>query len=191
VRVVGTSPDAARALMDSPRLAPDVVLVDMATPGASTLVHQLTAASRGPKVVGLMVSEPGDEIINWIAAGISGYVASDATLDDLLTTILRVQRGEIWPPQITAALTRHVRSWNVTSPPIARLTSREREIFYFVDHGRSNKEIAQQLHISLATVKNHIHHVLKKLRVRKRGDVAACIRPRDNGLRPGEPSQLR
>lgn len=191
LRIVGTSPDAAQALTDSRRLTPDVVLMDMAMPGAAAAVQQMGGMVEGPKVVGLAVSELEDEIISCIQAGISGYVPLDGSLDDLLTIIESVNRGEmICSPRIIAALARCVRTLAATTTPAARLTYREREVIDLIDRGWSNKQIAQQLHIAIATVKNHIHHVLKKLHAHRRGEVAALVRLQSVSLRPAEPAQL-
>jgi len=61
-------------------------------------------------------------------------------------------------------------------PEYANLTARERQVLRLIDSGLSNKEIAQQLRIELATVKNHVHNILEKLQVRRRGAAAAVLR---------------
>src|SRR2546430_13942847 len=68
----------------------------------------------------------------------------------------------------------------------ALLTSREREIMGLIDEGLSNKEIAKRLRIEVATVKNHVHNILEKLQVHRRGEAAARVR----GGKPGDPGQL-
>ena len=59
---------------------------------------------------------------------------------------------------------------------VGALSHREREIVQLVDSGMSNKEIASRLHIEMATVKNHMHHILHKLGVQRRGEAAAALR---------------
>lgn len=180
--IVGTSHGAAQALEDALRLAPDVVLIDMATPGAPGFVQAITQQLGGPRIVGFALSDSQEEIIECVKMGISGYVSTDGSIDDVVTTIESVARDEmICPPRITAALARCVTDLAAAHPPpVTPLTYREREVIDLIDRGWSNKQIAQQLHITIATVKNHIHHVLKKLGVRTRGEVAAA---RDS-LRP-------
>src|SRR5256886_10308318 len=68
----------------------------------------------------------------------------------------------------------------------AHLTSREREIMGLIDEGLSNKEIAKRLRIEVATVKNHVHNILEKLQVHRRGEAAARVR----GGKPRDPGQL-
>ncbi|HEY9227484.1 MAG TPA: helix-turn-helix transcriptional regulator, partial [Gemmatimonadaceae bacterium] len=60
---------------------------------------------------------------------------------------------------------------------VSGLTARERELAALLDEGLTNKEIAQRLHISVATVKNHVHRILEKLHVRRRGQAASRLRP--------------
>jgi DNA-binding NarL/FixJ family response regulator len=62
--------------------------------------------------------------------------------------------------------------------PLEALTAREREILRLIDDGCSNKEIAQRLSIEVTTVKNHVHHILEKLGVRRRAEAAAALRRR-------------
>jgi DNA-binding NarL/FixJ family response regulator len=80
-------------------------------------------------------------------------------------------------------------SQRTSGPVSAGLTNREREILVLVDQGSSNKEIARRLGIEVATVKNHVHNILEKLRVRRRAEAAAKVagrlrRPSHPGGRP-------
>jgi DNA-binding NarL/FixJ family response regulator len=134
----------------------------------------------GLKVIALGIDELESEVIRWAEAGIDGLVSRQASLEDLMATVDSVAQGEtLCSPRMTAALLRHVGvlarergSSRATSP----LTAREREIAGLIDEGLSNKEIAQRLCIELATVKNHVHNLLEKLGVRRRGEAAAAWR---------------
>jgi two-component system nitrate/nitrite response regulator NarL len=173
--VVGTSHDAANALRDAARLAPDIILIDMGMPGAAAFVSEVRQLPTPPKVVGLAVSDTEEAIIGCVRAGIAGYVPPDGSLDDLLNAIESVTHNEmLCPPRITAALARSLA--DTCAPTPMPLTLRERDVIDLVQRGWSNKQIAQQLHITLATVKNHIHHVLKKAGVRSRREVASHVR---------------
>jgi two-component system nitrate/nitrite response regulator NarL len=77
-----------------------------------------------------------------------------------------------------------------TQPPVPHLTPREREIIDLIDSGLSNKEIASQLQIELPTVKNHVHRILGKLGVRRRGEAVARLRGADLGLGSTSPSGI-
>lgn len=173
--VIGSSPSVAQALADASQLRPDVVLMDMAIPSGVAAIRHFRAMGSSPRIIGVAVSDSEEEIVNCVKAGISGYVPVDGSLEDLVKAIDGATRGEmICPPRIIGALARCV----ANLPPAnaeTTLTYREREIIDLVHRGWSNKQIAQQLHIALATVKNHMHHVLKKLRVHKRAELVARV----------------
>lgn len=173
--VVGSSPTAAQALVDATELSPDVVLMDMATPGGATAIRHLRAMGSPSRIIGVAVSDSEEDIISCVKAGISGYVPAEGSLEDLVKAIESATRGEmICPPRIIGALARCV----ANLPPAnaeTTLTYREREIIDLVHRGWSNKQIAQQLHLAVSTVKNHMHHVLRKLGLHKRGELAARV----------------
>jgi len=101
-------------------------------------------------------------------------------MDDLVNTIHSVARGELLcSPRIAATLFRalHAQGSRPDGDRLAlTLTAREREIAPLIDRGLSNKEIAAQLRIEVATVKNHVHNLLEKLQVASRGEAAARLR---------------
>ena len=115
-------------------------------------------------------------------AGVAAFVTRDTSLDGLTATLECVaQGGARCSPRATAALLRRLASLADGRPPATRgaqLTPREREILTLIDQGRSNKQIARQLQIQLATVKNPVHSVLEKLQVERRGAAAAAMRER-------------
>jgi DNA-binding NarL/FixJ family response regulator len=98
----------------------------------------------------------------------------------LVATLESATRGEaLFSPRMAASLLRRVAALAATQPsPSAqvRLTPRERDIMRLLDEGLSNKEIAQRLGIEVATVKNHVHNILEKLQVHRRGEAAAWSR---------------
>jgi len=113
-------------------------------------------------------------------ARIDGYVPHVRALVDVVATMASTARGELrCTPRVAAALLKRVRSLKVDvgpSQPSLHLTSREHEIAELLDGGMSNKEIAHRLGIEAATVKNHVHNIIEKLHVRRRGEAAAAIR---------------
>lgn len=115
-------------------------------------------------------------MVSCVDAGFHGYVSKDASLHDLVRTIESVARGEVvCSPRIVASLFREVarRGPGMSGDAGIRLTSRERQILDLIDQYLSNKEIARALHISVSTVKNHVHNILAKQKVHRRADAAA------------------
>ncbi len=108
--VVGSAPDAARALAEAVNLSPDVVLLDMTTPGAASTVQVLAQRVPSLRIVGLAVAESEENVVACIEAGVSEYVARDGSLEDLVATMERSRDEMVCPPRITRALARRVAS---------------------------------------------------------------------------------
>jgi len=175
--VIGTADSGAAALAQARDGAPDVILVDQAMPDSGTAIQDLTARVPSSRVVALGVAETERDVIACAEAGVSGYVAREASLEDLVAVVESVVRGELLcSPQVAASLFRRVafRAVGAVEPiPGGRLTSREGQIVRLIEQGLSNKEIAARLGIEAATVKNHVHNVLEKLQVHRRAEAAA------------------
>jgi two-component system, NarL family, nitrate/nitrite response regulator NarL len=155
-----------------------VVLLDCTAAGAVSTARRLSTAG-APPVVALGVPAD-DEVLSLAEAGVIGFVERDAQVDGLVESIAAAERGEAWcSPRIATLLLRRLTGLHGgRSQPReqANLTARERQILRLIDTGLSNKEIAQQLRIEVATVKNHVHNILEKLHVRRRGEAAAQLR---------------
>lgn len=179
VNVIGTGAaweDAAPTLV---ALQPDIVLVDMATPRSFDAVREIVTSEPPVKVVALGVPNAEAELLACAEAGVSGYVTRDDSLETMVAAIESVARGELLcTPRMAAVLFERVSVLTTSARPADafRLTPREREIAELIDVGLSNKAIAQHLCIELPTVKNHVHNILEKLQVHRRGDAAARLR---------------
>jgi DNA-binding NarL/FixJ family response regulator len=180
VAVVGVADSVPSALTCIEDKNPDVALLDFAMPDALALPHAIAAAQMPVKVVAFSVADMEDEVCECAEAGIAGYVARNGSKEDLIAAVENAVRGEVLcSPRVAASLFRCLAAHVQTTrqrPPEAALTSREQDIIALIDRGLSNKEIARQLKISLLTVKNHVHHILEKLQVRRRGAAAALLR---------------
>jgi two-component system, NarL family, nitrate/nitrite response regulator NarL len=181
LEVVATSGEWAEALSLTRSHEADVVLVDLGMRDGLNAVREL--ASRAPEVrmVALALSSEGEpDVVTCAEAGIEGYLGLDASVADVVRAVEHAMRGEVLcSPRVAGTLVRRVadaarRPGGVETT--ASLTSREREIAELLDAGLSNKEIARRLSIRLATVKNHVHNILEKLQVRRRGEVAGVFR---------------
>jgi two-component system nitrate/nitrite response regulator NarL len=172
--IVGTGADRASTLERATELEPDVALVDETMAEACKTVRTLAGA--GVPVVIFGVHEREDEIIEYAEAGVAGYVTRDSSLEELVEVLESVARGEtLLSPRIAALLLRRVQT-SARPGPVDRLTPREAEILRLIDDGLSNKQIARRLTIELPTVKNHVHSILEKLEVKRRGEAAARVR---------------
>ena len=183
-RVVGTAAGHAEGLvrMASLNPRPMVALLDIgAGPGLAS-ARQLRAALPEVRLIALAIDDTEEGVIAWAEAGVAGFVTRDTSLEELTATVETVAQGDTrCSDRAAATLLRRVaflaeRRGRPT--PDAPLTPREREIVALIDHGLSNKQIARELHIELATVKNHVHSILQKLQVDGRGAAAAAVRGR-------------
>jgi DNA-binding NarL/FixJ family response regulator len=170
---------------------PDVVVVDAATVRASELAIQLALAPApvDTRVVAFAVAEEDEiEVLACAEAGVAGFVSRSATVDELVAVLKSAVSGQVLcPPQIAALVFRQVAKLAVYRSVTADergLTLRETEIASLIEGGLTNKEIASRLGIEVATVKNHVHNILEKLHVRRRGDVAAIARSQRRWRRP-------
>jgi two-component system nitrate/nitrite response regulator NarL len=177
--IAGAASDVAEAMPILGGRAPDIVLLDMATPESTRAVCEIVEVAPSTKVVALAVPEVEHDVVACAEAGVAGYVTRDATIDEVVASIESAARGEVvCSPRIAATLLRRVRllsSRQAQARPASRLTSRELEIAELLQQGLSNKEIATRLFIEVATVKNHVHNILEKLHVHHRSEVSAAV----------------
>jgi DNA-binding NarL/FixJ family response regulator len=180
IDVAGAAGSLAEALAAVAARPPDAVLLDVSTPGSLDAVRAIAAVAPGTRVVALSIADRESDVLAYAEAGVSGYVTRDAGLDELVACLEGAVRGDVLcSPSIAGALLRRVTTLaaRVGDAPAARmLTSRELEIVDLIGGGLSNKEIAGRLHIEVATVKNHVHNILEKLQVPRRGDAVAVVR---------------
>jgi two-component system, NarL family, nitrate/nitrite response regulator NarL len=152
---------------------PDVVLVDTGNRDAIPILRQTCSEKGGCHALVLAVDEQEDAIVECAQLGAAGYVSRTTRLESLLSALESITRDEmICSPRVAAMLFRRLsraapwESLNTGRHP--RLSGREREILELIGAGFSNKQIAKQLSIELSTVKNHVHHILRKLGVNRR-----------------------
>jgi DNA-binding NarL/FixJ family response regulator len=161
-------------------IAPDVVLVDLGHGDPREVTRLLKIACPEAKLVAFALAEIDDDVFACAAAGFSCYVARESGAEDLYRVLMDAAGGRMnCAPHITAAMFSRLSDLLQRRPThvaLPALTMRESEILALAEEGRSNKEIARQLRISSATVKNHIHNILLKLHVGRRGEAVARLR---------------
>lgn len=181
ISVVGKAAEGNIEAAHAEEAPPDVVLLDIKNGDASGTVRSMRARFSGAQVVGLNVPEHEQDLLALAEAGLAGFVTVEASLEELVATIESAARGEaLCSPPLAAALLRRLaeRAGHRLPEPLPALTARELELVELIKEGLSNKQIAQRLRIELTTVKNHVHHILGKLGVSRRGEAAALFRDR-------------
>ncbi len=169
--------DADAAPSSDPQLgriasAADVAIVDLSSADLTATVEAIGASC---PVVGLAVTtEP--PVVAAAALGIRAFVGPAEGISTLVRTVRLAAAGEaVCPNSIAAALFASLHDERAHSSAAPVLTRRELEIGRLVTRGLSNSEIASELFIETATVKNHVHQILRKLELRRRGQVAARL----------------
>ncbi len=171
IEVVGEAASGEQALALVPRLAPDIVLLDLVLPGLSGLevVRRLRAAHPAVKVIVLTSYAGEDSVLPAVRAGVAGYLLKDVGPAELADAVRAVHAGGAsLDPGVAATVLR-----DVSAPrPADALTPREREVLRLIARGRSNRLIARDLALSEKTVKAHVSAVLAKLGVTDRTQAA-------------------
>lgn len=175
-----TAHDTVGAIVAIETHQPELLLVDVAMKGALELVSLARKRSSMTKVIALALrAGDDDELLKWAEAGAHGFVTCSNSVDELVTCINAALNGELaCSPRTSAILLQrvaHCATERVSAKDALHLTPRQTRILQFLGSGLSNKQIARELGIELATVKNHVHHLLRRLGVQRRYEAAACV----------------
>jgi NarL family two-component system response regulator LiaR len=184
IQVVGEAHDGTQAIAQVQALHPDVILMDLVMPGMDGLeaTRRITASDPTARVLVLTGYSSDDEIFSAIRAGALGYLLKDASPGELVLAIRQIYDGEssLDPTIARRLLAEFSPSRGRTPAPgsgsqrraIDPLTSRETEVLLFVAQGSTNRQIAEQLAISEATVRSHMSKILTKLNLASRTQAA-------------------
>jgi DNA-binding NarL/FixJ family response regulator len=177
VEVVGMAADGREALSVCERRAPDVLVLDLEMPvlGGIEVCAAVRASNPGLEVLILTVSENEPDLWAALRVGAAGYLLKDMPPADLVEAVLDAGNGEprVAPRMATRMLQELGGAGGRDGDPLLELSAREREVLALLADGLRNREIAERLVISEATVKSHVRHILDKLRLRNRAEAAA------------------
>ncbi len=184
--VVGCESTGHDALARLEETAPDVALIDIGLPDLGAMAT--TLAQRSPRIplVAIGINDGDSDVVAYAELGIASYVRQESSVEELTAAVQAAADGELICSARTAgALIRRlaeIAAERHREDGTAPLTRREREIATLMCEDLSNKEIATQLRIEVATVKNHIHNVLDKLRVHRRSEAIRLLARSTNRL---------
>ncbi len=177
VVVVAEAGNGEEALRLAAEFHPDLVVMDIAMPLLSGLdaAALIREALPGTRVLILSMHASDDYVRRALRSGASGYLLKDAAAVELELAVKAVMRGETYlsPRVSTQLVDQYVRGPGVPQGPVDSLTRRQREILQLIANGRSTKQIAHQLGVSVKTVETHRAQLMERLGLR---DVASLVR---------------
>jgi DNA-binding NarL/FixJ family response regulator len=185
ITVVGEAASGDEAVELARELEPHVILMDIKMPSLNGIeaTREIRQASPGVGVLVLTMFEDDDSVFAAMRAGAKGYLLKDSGGEEVVYAIRAVASGEaVFGSGVAERIIGFFSGPRPATPRRAfpELTEREEEVLSLVAQGKSNQEIAQQLFVSLKTVRNHVSNILVKLQVADRAQ--AVIRARDAGI---------
>jgi DNA-binding NarL/FixJ family response regulator len=182
--VVETVGNGENILAIMEKFKPQVLLLDLGLRSRSSLnlVKLVKKNFSASKIIVMDLIPFQADVLEFVQAGVSGFILKDATVNDFLKTIRSVVKGlQVLPPNLTGSLFSQIVEHAVSgSNPSAliesvRMTRREKQVIELISEGHTNKEIAQELHLSTYTVKSHVHNILEKLALSTRVQIAKYL----------------
>jgi DNA-binding NarL/FixJ family response regulator len=185
LEVVGEAANGSEALALCHRLQPDLALIDVRMPGMDglTTCRAIKQECQGTSVILVTIHENPEYLFEALKAGAAGYVLKDISQYELITAVQGVLRGEsILNKELVIHLLKRMASVTPSQEelPAERLSARELEVLRLLTQGQTNREIAQNLIVSVSTIKIHVEHILAKLDVSDR--TQAAVRAIELGL---------
>ncbi|HEY8537002.1 MAG TPA: response regulator transcription factor [Vicinamibacterales bacterium] len=176
INVVGEAGNGLDGVALVKKLDPDVVVMDMSMPEMNGLHATMEMVKQRPSTKVLILSMYSDEqyVRNALDAGARGYILKNAIENDLVRAVKAVAAGERYlSPELSGALIDAIRNgtFDRSSDPYDRLTQREKQVLQLIAHGKSNKEIAVMLDLSVNTVAVHRANLMSALGVHKTAEL--------------------
>ena len=165
--------EAAEAPLAIRNGEPDLILLDAAVLSAPGLARRLREEGPSAKVIVFALAALDQDVIACAEIGIAGFVGRNGSAEDLLTAIEQTWRGQFAANhEVTAILVEGLAVACRARASGGGLTPRQRQIVPLLEQGLSNKEIARLLRVEVATVKNHVHSILGRMQLSRRGQLA-------------------
>jgi DNA-binding NarL/FixJ family response regulator len=180
LKVVGQAGDGLEALVMARRLKPDLILMDIAMPGADGVEATAWIKAELPQtiIVMLTVRDEDEKLFEAIKSGAQGYLLKNIRSRQLINMVRNAMQGQaVITPALSGRMLEEFRRLSRRAPrppdePVTALTPREQEVLALVAEGASDQEIANRLTISIHTVKSHMRNILAKLHLGHRHEAA-------------------
>ena len=168
--VIGEAEDGRETVRLVKKLAPDVVIMDIAMPDMNGIeaTRQILADRPVIKVIALSMHSDRHFVSEMLKAGASAYLVKQCALDELLIAIKTVMKGQIYlSPCISGVVVEYIlrNKLKTEATVFSTLTDREREVLQLMAEGRTSKEIATQLNLSVKTIESHRMNIMEKLNI--------------------------
>lgn len=168
--VVGEAADGPAAVAGAQELAPDIVIMDISLPKLNGIeaARRILAARPDARIIVLSMHSDRRFVKEALKAGASGYLLKDSAFDELCAAVCAVRDGQTYlSPAIAHIVVEECvsRASEADGAAFSVLTAREREVLQLLAEGRSTKQIALQLQVSVKTVETHRLQIMKKLRI--------------------------
>ena len=173
--LVGQATNGEEAVRLAQELRPDVIIMDLQMPVKDGLaaIREIDRSDVVANILVLTSFPEGDNVFAAIKAGAAGFLLKDSPPDQLLGAIRTVYQGEsVLHPTVARKLIQEIKQPAELPPAEKPLTPRELEVLQFVAHGLSNREIAEELGVSVRTVTTHVRNILDKLHLANRTQAA-------------------
>lgn len=174
IKVIGEASNGVEAVQKSKELTPDVILMDLVMPEMDGVqaIQAITSSQPKARILVLTSFATDDKVFPALKAGALGYLLKDSSPEDLIEAIRQVKNGESWlhPAVARKVLNEWAHPEQAAIPE--PLTERETEVLRLLAQGLSNREIAERLVLSEATVRTHVSNLLAKLHLASRTQAA-------------------